>query len=792
MTTTITTNNGANNNSTDADQWWDDDAPWMFEDEEHITNDPGPWLFYATMGVAIVLVGIVLPISVYFYHERKKYQRGILVPTHDDDDDDEEVSQDHKAVVLENPQDDVEAFAAKIVVPSSSSSVEAFHDEEKEPVVVESKPNNPLPISFSEILACDHTSRRIVSYTIPFTCSSVSEAICQSLILGMLGYYVGTEEMTAYALLNLLFEVAQEFLLGPFEALPTVAANAVGAKNCKLAGQYLQLSFFLYILLGLPLFFGFFVGTESLLLWLNWASPEVAHHAQSLVRIIMIGKALEAFSQGWAELLNVYDHEVFVTVIQIFNSIVTISSMGVLILVDELTLERTGYVFIITNGFQLFLYIIVAKACQWLPSEFYQGLLLSNCSLCNNRAIRNLLRVCIPLSVSAVLESMEWTLLGVFAASMGTKEIAAWAIIGNIWEILNSLTYGIGDAAEIIVARHLGQGRGAMAKLSAYKSMFLAMMGSLGFTIIFILLIPSIPRFFTPNFILQDLIASCLPLLCMGYLLMTFGEISWFIVGATSRYDLGTYVHVVGSWGLTIPLGAFYTYYLKWDLQGLTSAVVIGYTLIGCVLSYCMFTTDWKARAMKANVRNSNGGNSTRNGNGNGMIMPYDEDDDWDDLDEKVRNAAAYLGYTKKLWNNDKEPPICDLDWKELTAEEQLAATVMGYDESKWNNETDNDDDDDDDDDDNEDQKYESDFGEQVVVEQVAVSPIEYDEDEYWDDLPQEIRDAATTLGYTKKMWNKDKEPPSCDLDWYLLTEEERQAATVMGYNEEKWNDEDD
>mmetsp|Transcript_8804 Transcript_8804/g.12765 ORF Transcript_8804/g.12765 Transcript_8804/m.12765 type:complete len:108 (+) Transcript_8804:113-436(+) len=79
--------------------------------------------------------------------------------------------------------------------------------------------------------------------------------------------------MTAYALLTLIFEVTQELLLlGPFEALPTLAANAVGAQNLQLAGQYyLQLSVYMYVVLGLPLFFfSFFVGTESLLLWLGW------------------------------------------------------------------------------------------------------------------------------------------------------------------------------------------------------------------------------------------------------------------------------------------------------------------------------------------------------------------------------------------------------------------------------------------------------------------------------------------------------------------------------------------
>ena len=42
--------------------------------------------------------------------------------------------------------------------------------------------------------------------------------------------------------------------------------------------------------------------------------------------------------------------------------------------------------------------------------------------------------------------------------------------------------------------------------------------------------------------------------------------------------------------------------------------------------------------------------------------------------------AAKILGYTKKLWDKEKEPAeIKDLDWDELTTEQQNAATVLGY-----------------------------------------------------------------------------------------------------------------
>eukprot|EP00984_Skeletonema_dohrnii_P013782 scaffold5742_cov91-Skeletonema_dohrnii-CCMP3373.AAC.1 len=37
-------------------------------------------------------------------------------------------------------------------------------------------------------------------------------------------------------------------------------------------------------------------------------------------------------------------------------------------------------------------------------------------------------------------------------------------------------------------------------------------------------------------------------------------------------------------------------------------------------------------------------------------------------------------------------------------------------------------------------------------------------------------------------MWNGDKEPDCCDEYWDDLDEEQRQAATVLGYDKESWD----
>eukprot|EP00985_Skeletonema_marinoi_P000905 scaffold364_cov111-Skeletonema_marinoi.AAC.2 len=50
------------------------------------------------------------------------------------------------------------------------------------------------------------------------------------------------------------------------------------------------------------------------------------------------------------------------------------------------------------------------------------------------------------------------------------------------------------------------------------------------------------------------------------------------------------------------------------------------------------------------------------------------------------------------------------------------------------------------------------------------------------------MQSTAKKLGYTKKMWNGDKEPDCCDEYWDDLDEDQRQAATVLGYDKESWD----
>mmetsp|Transcript_25851 Transcript_25851/g.39622 ORF Transcript_25851/g.39622 Transcript_25851/m.39622 type:complete len:599 (-) Transcript_25851:343-2139(-) len=66
------------------------------------------------------------------------------------------------------------------------------------------------------------------------------------------------------------------------------------------------------------------------------------------------------------------------------------------------------------------------------------------------------------------------------------------------------------------------------------------------------------------------------------------------------------------------------------------------------------------------------------------QVLDKYEDSDWKELPVWVREAAEAIGYTKKLWNRDKEPDVCEMDWEDLNASQQEAAKRLGYSQQVW------------------------------------------------------------------------------------------------------------
>lgn len=219
-------------------------------------------------------------------------------------------------------------------------------------------------------------------------------------------------------------------------------------------------------------------------------------------------------------------------------------------------------------------------------------------------AVWLVLKTAAPMSMGNILLTIEWELLAIFSARMGESYVAAWGIVGTIWGILEYATDCVASAGEIRVAKLLGNGNPRLAKLSAYKCMFLGNLFAVLMSIAFVVGIPVIPGWFTDDEFLVSLIGNLLPYCALGSLTLTIGSLAWTLVGSQGRYSIATFHGCIGSLAVTIPFAAVSTYHFKAGLEGLAAAVVIGYMISGALNAITLFLSDWEYISYRVMVRN--------------------------------------------------------------------------------------------------------------------------------------------------------------------------------------------
>lgn len=96
-------------------------------------------------------------------------------------------------------------------------------------------------------------------------------------------------------------------------------------------------------------------------------------------------------------------------------------------------------------------------------------------------------------------------------------------------------------------------------------------------SIIFTSLQSHIPRWFTVDKMLQELLAELVPNVGVANIAMQFGMTSWSLIGAQGKYKLATWISSLSCWVGTVPLAALFTYMIGLDLQGVTAATCVGY-----------------------------------------------------------------------------------------------------------------------------------------------------------------------------------------------------------------------
>lgn len=448
----------------------------------------------------------------------------------------------------------------------------------------------------------DNETKRILRLSIPFTISQLVETICDAIIIGIVSMQLGTEALSAFVVFETFVEITTQFAGGVVDAQVSLTGHAHGAGNNLLAGQYVQLCSMMYLVFQLPFIFLWSFATRDIMLWMGF-SYTVSQMAQSYGRLAVWRDVIVGVSDCLYNIFEVADKEVAVTIIIITEALVKLAATAIPLLFFNGNLDTVGAV-AIANAFIFYVFTIVFTFSKGWMKPFAKGIFGSFASK-DRLAVRQVFKTAAPLAFGSVLVHGEWELLTVFAAFLGPAEVTAWAIMGSLWDIFESTSEAIGDAAEVRVAYHCGKRRPDQARISAHKSIFIGITFSIVTTFIILPLGNLIPRWLTSDPTLQKMVRENIPLICVSNIFLTVGNVCWAEIGAQGRYKLATIIICGSSWFVSIPFAAISVFVLVLDLRSMTASVCIGFQCASTALAFVLLQSDWKRLAQKVSDTNA-------------------------------------------------------------------------------------------------------------------------------------------------------------------------------------------
>uniref|UniRef100_A0A7S1B387 Uncharacterized protein n=1 Tax=Corethron hystrix TaxID=216773 RepID=A0A7S1B387_9STRA len=368
---------------------------------------------------------------------------------------------------------------------------------------------------------CDSETKRLFEISLPFTIGPIFTGFLDMLDLVIVVKYLGLETLTAYSIVGFVVGFGYSFFGGICSSCSTLTAHAVGSNNNFLAGQYVQLIWFFFILSTQIVMYKYEQYIEPLTRMLC-NNDNVAALGLVVAKNVNFNYMLYGLLDIFEGLMINAEHEKFDSKLDAFIS--CLNTLFTFICLKYFDGDLPTIVRIWTYNYFLHMFIWMVMACRkgWIQ-PFARGI-FGNFALSNCKAVGLIFKTALPLSISEVLSYLEWEVLLVFAAHLGEAEIPVWSMVASIWEFLESTTSGLMEAVAIRVALHLGKGRPALARLSAHKALLYSFLIACVTSIFVCIIGETVPLWFTDVEIIQDMIFETIPIMAVGNVFLVYGK----------------------------------------------------------------------------------------------------------------------------------------------------------------------------------------------------------------------------------------------------------------------------
>ena len=211
-------------------------------------------------------------------------------------------------------------------------------------------------------------------------------------------------EVSAFVIVRTLVDITSSFFSGFHESIATLGSQALGRRNNKLVGQYVQLSMVLYVLCYIPFVVLWWIYMPSIMLWLGF-DQETADIGQEYTQVYLFLELLDGVDESIHGLLDVIDLESYSTLVGVSQEIVTFLDILLVTMFAKPSLKVVGMIELLVAMIFISINVGTITWRGWF-APYGEGL-VGSFALSNKQALRTMMSTASSLSFGYLLTDGE-------------------------------------------------------------------------------------------------------------------------------------------------------------------------------------------------------------------------------------------------------------------------------------------------------------------------------------------------------------------------------------------------
>ncbi|KAJ5811316.1 hypothetical protein N7474_007617 [Penicillium riverlandense] len=408
--------------------------------------------------------------------------------------------------------------------------------------------------------------------------------------------HIGKEELGAVSLASMTVSITGNAVYsGLATSLDTLCAQAYGSGKKKLVGlQMLRMIYFLWLVtipVAILWYFSEHILTKIV------PEQEVAKMAGLYLKIALLGTpGYACFESGkrYLQAQGVFSASLYVLIVcaplNAFMNWFFVWKLGwgfvgapIAVVITETLLPLCLLVYV---------YFAVGSEC-W-------------CGF-TRRAFQNwgpMIRLALPGLIMVEAECIAFEVLTLASSYLGTTELAAQSVLATISSITWQIPFPLSIAGSTRVANLIGATLVDAAKTSAKVSFWGAVIVGLFNMILLSSLRSYIPRLFSSESEVVDLVAEVLPLCAAFQLFDALAANCNGILRGLGRQEVGGYIQLFCYYVIAMPISMGTTFGLGWGVMGLWTGVALALGLVSLIEFIWIGRANWDRSVEEALERN--------------------------------------------------------------------------------------------------------------------------------------------------------------------------------------------